>query len=806
MLNSRAVGVRGALALIAMLLVFAGQPVAQPVALAQTPVIGGTVNFDREDRFEQLSPGSDKAAFPWAAIDQNGFSHVVWSQDDGMYFRNGITGGITQLSRSSSIDREPVTALRSGPNNTLHLVYSKNRDSTPRIYYRQATIAGNQVNWGTEELVGGSIKALGPTSAVDKAGNVHIVWIDQVGGNVYNAFYRVRFANGNYSDTSRPLPTASAASGQNRPQVAVTAEGAVHMSFTNGRDIFHGRLTANGWVTQNISRSGSTNSANASIAAFGNGVYIAWGEGIASGNHDIQFRASFDGGLTFSDRVDISNSPQFAQNPNLFFVEATNRVYMVWNDDTGSTDGRAEVYFREFDPISRSFGFADRITRTELTSERPNVAAGATRMNIVWQDRFGEGGNDLSVYHSPGTLIAANQPCEGTVQINANAPETNNPAVTLTFTSPNCQQVGFAKVGFDGPPAADAPFQAVTNNTLAVTLPAGTACSRSVQVQLFRTQTSPVGPIASDSINLDTRVDAEVTLSNPNLASLPGASGLQDVLSQGGASHGDPNYTRTAQARVTVRPGPQDCGTLKELQVLDASGRAMMTVPIRNNFYSNSITLPSLTPGAQTVRIVVSDVLGNTPQQLDRTIIYDPLRPNGELGPPDGGPVLQSNAVVNVPTPANALLQQLSFSNVVVNDNFFGTIPNFPQFAAGNRFWGVWLANSTQVITNPLDINNAAARALQWTALEVPTGARTIGTNGVSFNLNWSVGSGLPDLLTNTQARTIYVYAVFLDGAGNPSFTTQAGNQATLSQFRTVTVNLTPGYTVPKQSLPIVSR
>ncbi len=66
----------------------------------------------------------------------------------------------------------------------------------------------------------------------------------------------------------------------------------------------------------------------AKIATSGDNVYIAWGSN-NTGHPDIMFRASTDGGKTFGDKINLSNSTNAdSRDPQ---IEASgDRVFVTW--------------------------------------------------------------------------------------------------------------------------------------------------------------------------------------------------------------------------------------------------------------------------------------------------------------------------------------------------------------------------------------------------------------------------------------------------------------------------------------------
>jgi hypothetical protein len=64
------------------------------------------------------------------------------------------------------------------------------------------------------------------------------------------------------------------------------------------------------------------------ISQDGNNVYIVWWTN-RSGNWEVMFRASSDGGQTFSDKINLSNSPD-TQSQTAEIVAVGNNVFVSW--------------------------------------------------------------------------------------------------------------------------------------------------------------------------------------------------------------------------------------------------------------------------------------------------------------------------------------------------------------------------------------------------------------------------------------------------------------------------------------------
>lgn len=286
-------------------------------------------------------------------------------------------------------------------------------------------------------------------------------------------------------------------------------------------------------------------------------------------------------------------------------------------------------------------------------------------------------------------------------------------------------------------------------------------------------ETSP----KQDALTIDNTVSASLRASNPFLYSINPVFTMAegqplDLSSNGGASHGNPSYTRTGQFYLEIN-GAGECSNLKSFRVAgsEAALAAQSPIGIINNFLASGWALPNsgtLGDGPVNVFVEVTDQVNNVriypfTLNLDRV---EPVLESGELT------AIQSN-------PQATIVSTLVFSDVTVVDTY-------PE-----NYWGIWVANSLKEVEDPLTNTD-----LNWKSVEIIANWRP--SNSQPLLPNWSLASGLgltPQQLRSLPAdSTFYVYVRFLDGAGNPT-------SEVISQ--TVTLKTV---TLPEIRLPIISR
>ena len=90
----------------------------------------------------------------------------------------------------------------------------------------------------------------------------------------------------------------------------------------------------------------------APIATSGNNLYVAWSSN-DTGHFEILFRSSIDNGQTFTDKINLSNSPAVDSiDPQI--AASDNHVYVSWWEDYGG--GRREPFFIVSNDNGHTFG------------------------------------------------------------------------------------------------------------------------------------------------------------------------------------------------------------------------------------------------------------------------------------------------------------------------------------------------------------------------------------------------------------------------------------------------------------------
>ena len=435
-------------------------------------------------------------------------------------------------------------------------------------------------------------------------------------------------------------------------------------------------------------------------------------------------------------------------------ADSGNNLHLAW---LGQVSGRPKLFY-SFAPDGGDFvgtpvevPFADGDIFNGRLSCNIDAAAGKAYAHFVGEYFVNVAGVDISFLRynrfSAAITPAVVGPTAKPQIENDVAVVKGNPTVSVNFLEVKGEPTQLRWKWNSAPTDADndsngwQPYANPSSITVPEAIRNDTSCKEAKLFVQLANSTNEAGATTSDAIVVDGQVQALVVVTNPYLStkrSIFDAPALADFGDEGGASDGDPGYTRVPIFYLDLGT-PTECSGLKDVATGRSAASIRPAVTVNDNRFANIVPFPgAFAAGGNSVVVRISDKANNV-LDVTRSLIYD-----------NTSPVLSSSSPgsLNVTTPLSSttLLAQLSFSNVQVTDD---TYP-------GKAFWGVWIANSRTQVSNP-----ATDTSLLWKPVAVNGDSGTFTIN------NWSLATGLP--ASSLNPGDYFIYVRFLDGAGNPT-------------------------------------
>jgi len=238
--------------------------------------------------------------------------------------------------------------------------------------------------WTSKRLSNNTGSSYGPAIAVDGA-NVYVTWYDITPGN-YEIYFKRSLDGGSTWQAAKRLTFNSGFSGN--PDIAVNGSTlyVVYEDDTAGnRDIFYRKSADGGASWQSAKR--ITNNAGESydpyIAISGANVCVVWWDNTAD-NFEIYFRKSIDGGASWQSAIRLTNKANDSCYPEI--VGYGSYIYVIWED---MESGNLEIYFMRSIDGGATWQSEKRLTNNAGTSQYSAIAVGGllgANLYAVWTD------------------------------------------------------------------------------------------------------------------------------------------------------------------------------------------------------------------------------------------------------------------------------------------------------------------------------------------------------------------------------------------------------------------------------------
>lgn len=190
------------------------------------------------------------------------------------------------------------------------------------------------------------------------------------------------------------------ATNANFPSIDVDTNGIIHAVWAVGgadRNIIYAKSTDDGLtfpVGSRIDVSATIYSSTQPWLKVGadDVIHIVWEQDSASGESEVYYANSTDGGTSFSTPLNISNDSVFSGSP---YVETSSgdKIHIAWTNLTPDEEW-AQIYYASSIDGGSTFSSSVNISNTTHDADNPVVRAKGSAVGVIWQ----AGGPDYGIY------------------------------------------------------------------------------------------------------------------------------------------------------------------------------------------------------------------------------------------------------------------------------------------------------------------------------------------------------------------------------------------------------------------------
>jgi hypothetical protein len=246
-----------------------------------------------------------------------------------------------------------------------------------------------QAGWGpTKRLTWTSGASTQPAIAADSSDNLHLVWVNFTPGNA-EIYYKKSMDGGATWSAGKRLTWTPGDSSD--PALAVDPSRNPHVvwqeNVSGNREIYY-KKSIDGGATWSDSKRLTTNSGNSlkpalAVDTSGN-PHVVWHDH-TPGNAEIYYRKSQDGGASWSESRRLTWNSGHSYVPRVA-VDSSGKVHVAWSD---WTPGSSEIYYKNSTNGGAIWSSSKRLTWNSGQSYYPQIAAESPdNLHIAWNDEM----------------------------------------------------------------------------------------------------------------------------------------------------------------------------------------------------------------------------------------------------------------------------------------------------------------------------------------------------------------------------------------------------------------------------------
>ena len=293
---------------------------------------------------------------PSIAIDSNDIIHIVWQDDSPgnreIYYKNSSDGGATwsaatRLTWRAGDSENPDISIDSSDN--IHVFWQDVSPGNAELYYKKSTDSGS--TWTVQRITWSSGHSIRPDAAIDSSDNIFLVWVDRTPGNYETYFKKSTDSGASWLGTNRLTWTSAE---DDSPAVATDSSNNIHILWlddvggANGLQYKQSTDSGSSWTKQRLTWTSSAKGSPFIAIDNLDYIHIVWGDTM-SGNFEIYHKKSTNTGntwiqtrLTWTADASILPTILTYSEPKVTLVPSfTHRIFIFWSD---ITPGNFEIY------------------------------------------------------------------------------------------------------------------------------------------------------------------------------------------------------------------------------------------------------------------------------------------------------------------------------------------------------------------------------------------------------------------------------------------------------------------------------